>query len=408
MFMNQNKNKVIVVLLMLLLAGGSFFAGTVVGFDRRPEIEMVTTLSGKEEGMPEKIDFSAFWKAWNVLNQKYVSTKIDNKTANDEDKVYGAISGLADSLGDPYTTFFPPEEAKLFESEISGNFGGVGMEVGMKDNVVTVIAPLKNTPASRAGILSGDKVVEIDGMSTQGMSVDQAIKKIRGEKGTKVELTLLREGKKDLIKVSITRDTINIPTIDTEIKNGVFIIKLYNFSEQSPRLFRDALQKFITGGTPKLVLDLRGNPGGYLTAAIDIASWFLPSDAVVVIEDFGGKKEQIVHKSSGYNVFNDNLKMVVLVDAGSASASEILAGALKEHEIATLVGTATFGKGSVQELVPITSKTSLKVTIARWLTPKGNSISDGGLKPDVEVKVTEEDRTAGKDLQLEKALELLK
>ena len=408
MFMNQNKNKVIVVLLMLLLAGGSFFAGTVVGFDRRPEIEMVTTLSGKEEGMPEKIDFSAFWKAWNVLNQKYVSTKIDNKTANDEDKVYGAISGLADSLGDPYTTFFPPEEAKLFESEISGNFGGVGMEVGMKDNVVTVIAPLKNTPASRAGILSGDKVVEIDGMSTQGMSVDQAIKKIRGEKETKVELTLLREGKKDLIKVSITRDTINIPTIDTEIKNGVFIIKLYNFSEQSPRLFRDALQKFITGGTPKLVLDLRGNPGGYLTAAIDIASWFLPSDAVVVIEDFGGKKEQIVHKSSGYNVFNDNLKMVVLVDAGSASASEILAGALKEHEIATLVGTATFGKGSVQELVPITSKTSLKVTIARWLTPKGNSISDGGLKPDVEVKVTEEDRTAGKDLQLEKALELLK
>jgi carboxyl-terminal processing protease len=199
-----------------------------------------------------------------------------------------------------------------------------------------------------------------------------------------------------------------MPTVDTEKKGDVFIIRLYSFSAISPDLFRNALREFMMSGTNKLILDLRGNPGGYLEAAQDMASWFLPTGKVIVSEDFKDKSKNQVFRSKGYNIFNDKLKFVILIDGGSASASEILAGALHEHGVAKLVGAKSFGKGSVQELVDITSDTSLKVTIARWLTPNGNSISHMGIMPDVEVKLDEEaykkDRT---DTQLNKALEIL-
>ena len=363
------------------------------------------------------MDFAAFWKAWNILNEKFVSTAT---TTSDQDKVWGAIEGLAASLHDPYTVFFPPENAKIFQSEISGNFEGVGMEIGIKGDIITVIAPLKGTPAAKAGILSGDKILKINDTQTFGMKVDQAIKLIRGKKGTEVHLTILREGKKDPIEVKVIRDTISMPTIDTELKqiilsqkdatpeglsqNGVFIIKLYSFSATSPDLFREALRKFIESRSNKLILDLRGNPGGYLEAAVDMASWFLPAGKVVVSEDFGKNAPKVAYRSKGYNVFNKNLKFVILVNSGSASASEILAGALKEHGRASLVGETTFGKGSVQELVDITPDTSLKVTVARWLTPNGNSISEKGIAPDMEVKMTGDDVAKGKDPQMARAI----
>jgi carboxyl-terminal processing protease len=350
-----------------------------------------------------------------VINEKYVpasntastSAKIDSNGVTDEQRVYGAIEGMTRSLGDPYTVFFPPVESKSFAQAISGNFGGVGMEVGSKDGVITVISPLKDSPAAKAGMKAGDKIVRINATSTQDMSVETAVGFIRGEVGTTVKLTVYRANIKDPFEVSIVRDTINIPTIDTETKGDVFIIHMYNFSAVSPNLFRDALRTFVESGKTKMILDLRGNPGGYLEAAIDMASWFLPAGKVVVKEDFRNAEDAQVYRSKGYNIFNDNLKMVVLIDGGSASASEILAGALHEHGVATLVGTQSFGKGSVQELVDITKDTSLKVTIARWLTPNGISISHGGLTPDVVVKLDEEKFKAGKDNQIEKAIEIL-
>ncbi len=350
-------------------------------------------------------DFDQFWKAWNIINEKYVPTK--NAGVSNQQKVWGAISGLASSLGDPYTYFLPPQEKTLFEQDVQGNFGGVGMQVGMKDGVVTVIAPLKGSPAERAGIKAGDKVLKIDDATTTDMTIDKALYLIRGEIGKSVHLTLFRAGAKELIEVNVVRDVIQVPTIDTKTKDGVFIISLYGFPATGAELFRQSLREFTQSGTKKLILDLRGNPGGYLEVAVDMASWFLPPGKLVVREEEKGGGGQ-VFRSKGYNVFGDNFKMVILVDGGSASAAEILAGALSENGVATLVGTQTFGKGSVQELVPITEDTSLKVTIARWITPNGTNLSAGGIMPDVKVEITKEQVEKGEDPQLDKAIEIVK
>lgn len=354
------------------------------------------------------IDFSPFWKAWNVLNEKYVPASTTSKVASNEEKLYGAIKGLASSLDDPYTVFFPPVEAELFESDIRGNFEGVGMEVLAQDGAITVIAPLKDSPAMRAGMLAGDRIIKIDEKETSSLTTEDAVQLIRGTKGTPVKLTVFRAGVSEPFEVEIIRDTINIPVINTfETKNDIFVIELYSFSANSPNLFRAALREFILSGNDKLILDLRGNPGGYLEASIDMASWFLPSSKVIVREDFGGRKDEKSYRSRGYDIFTDDLKFVILIDRGSASASEILAGALAEHGRATLVGETTFGKGSVQELVDITSDTSLKVTVARWLTPNGNSISEKGVEPQYKVERTAADREAGRDPQMDKAIEIL-
>jgi carboxyl-terminal processing protease len=256
--------------------------------------------------------------------------------------------------------------------------------------------------------LAGDRIIKIDSKETTNLSIEDAVQLIRGPKGTPVILTVAREGVAEPFDVSVTREVINIPTANTkELPGGIFVIELYSFSAQAPNLFRAALREFISSGNDKLILDLRGNPGGYLEAAIDMASWFLPSSKVVVKEDFGQSGEEKVYRSKGYDIFSDNLKFVILVDGGSASASEILAGALSEHGKATLVGDKTFGKGSVQELVSITAETSLKITIARWLTPNDVSISENGITPDFLVKYTPADREAGRDPQMEKAIEIL-
>lgn len=368
----------------------------------------VISVTNIREGEPSNIDFAPFWKAWNLIAEKYVPASTTAKLVTDQDKVWGAIGGLASSLGDPYTVFFPPVQSQLFESDIRGNFEGVGMEIIAQEGAITVIAPLKNSPAARAGLLPGDKILKVENRPTSNLSTEDAVGLIRGPKGTKVHLTVFRTGVKEPFEVAVTRDVINIPTISTKtLPGGIFDIELYSFSAQSPNLFRGALREFITSRADKLILDLRGNPGGYLEAAIDMASWFLPSSKVVVKEDFGPNKEQKVYRSKGYDIFNDNLKFVILVDSGSASASEILAGALAEQGKAILVGDKTFGKGSVQELVDVTASTSIKITVARWLTPNGVSISDHGIEPQYKVKMTQEDRQASRDPQLDKAIEIL-
>ena len=396
-------------LIALLVLGGVFFSGYFWGKNNISEFERTSSVINRTVGASTTVDFEPFWKAWNVLNDKYVSSATTTTKVDDQMRVYGAISGMVESLGDPYTVFFPPVEAKNFNEEIGGQIEGVGMQVDIKDGVLTVISPVKDTPAYKAGVKAGDKILKVDDTLTDKLSAEQAIKLIRGKKGTIVKITFFREGVKDPFVLSIIRDVIDIPTVDTETKGDVFIIRLYSFSAISPNLFRNALREFVESGKYKLIIDLRGNPGGYLEAAQDMASWFLPTGQVVVKEDFRKEEDVQIFRSKGYNIFNEKLKLVVLIDGGSASASEILAGALHDHDIATLVGTQSFGKGSVQELVNITDDTSLKITIAKWLTPNGISISHQGLTPDVVVKLDEELFKSKKvDTQLDKALEILK
>jgi len=394
------------LILGMIIAVSSFNLGFNSG-----EKSLSTTIVGLEntaKGELIDVDFSPFWKTWNLINEKYVPASTTTETISNQEKVWGAIEGLTRTLGDPYTVFFPPVESKLFEADIRGNFEGVGMEIVAQDGAITVIAPLKNSPAAKAGIMTGDRIVKIDSRETANLSTENAVALIRGTKGTRVTLTIFREGKGEPFEIGVVRDVIDIPTIDTkELPGGIFVIELYSFSAQAPNLFRMALREFILSKNDKLILDLRNNPGGYLEAAIDMASWFLPASKVVVREDFGRAKEEKIYRSKGYDIFNENLKFVILVDKGSASASEILAGALAEHGRAILVGDKTFGKGSVQELVDITSETSLKITIARWLTPNGLSISQDGIEPEFLVKYSASDREAKRDPQLEKAIEIL-
>ena len=354
----------------------------------------------------DSADLADFWKAWNTLDSKFVQTHASSTPPTANQKVWNAIQGLAAAYGDPYTVFMPPEEAKVFQEDIAGNFEGVGMEIGMKDGILTVIAPLKGTPAERAGILAGDGVLAINGTSTEGLSTDQVVKLIRGPKGSNVTFKILRDG--DLIELTAVRDTIEVPTIEKsfDASTGIYKISLYTFTATSGKLFTGALNEFKSSGAKKLIIDLRGNPGGYLDAAVSIASHFLPEGTAVVTEDYKGKRENIVHRSSGINDVPKDVKVVVLIDQGSASASEILAGALQDAGRATLVGTRSFGKGSVQELVDI-SGGALKVTVARWLTPSGRSISDGGLTADIKIERTKEDYLAGKDPQMAGAVRFL-
>ncbi|KND47410.1 MAG: carboxyl-terminal processing protease [Parcubacteria bacterium C7867-004] len=354
----------------------------------------------------ESADLSSFWKAWNALDAQFVETHASSTLPGTKEKLWGAIAGLTASYGDPYTTFFPPAEAKVFQDDIKGNFGGVGMEIGIKDGVLIVIAPLKGTPADKAGFRSGDAIISIDGKSTEGLSSDEAVKLIRGEKGTTVTITIFRDA--ETIKIPVVRDTINVPTIDNSLdaKSGVYTIALYSFTANSGQLFSKALAEFRASGSDKLIIDLRGDPGGYLESAVQISSMFLPKGTTVVTEDYKGKQENIVHRSTGRGGVPEGTKVVILIDQGSASASEILAGALQDEKKATLVGTRSFGKGSVQELVDIDGG-ALKVTVARWLTPAGRSISDGGLTPDIKVERTKADYDAGKDPQKARAIEFL-
>lgn len=408
--MSQGKKRLLNVLLLILVIGVSFFVGHQIGREEgKISAESQPVLVNANQPNDAQVDFSSFWKVWRLLDDKFVPSSTSTAVVTtSQDRVWGAISGMVGSLGDPYTVFLPPEESKIFEGDINGNFEGVGMEIGVRDGVLTVISPLKNTPASRAGIQSGDKIVKIDDQLTDKLNADQAVRLIRGKVGTKVKITILRGPTNQPIELTLTRAVVDIPTIDYESRgDGVFVIRLYSFSATSPNLFRGALREFVKSGSNKLVLDLRGNPGGFLEAAVDMASWFLPSGAVVVKEEYKEGGKEIVHRSRGYDIFNDKLKMVILIDHGSASAAEILAGALKEQGIATLVGETSFGKGSVQELIKVTPETSLKVTIAKWLTPNGLSISAGGLTPDVEVKETMENTKNGQDPQLKAAIELL-
>jgi carboxyl-terminal processing protease len=379
--------KILVSFLILGIFLGSFFGGFFLGYQKK-QCKICK---------PEEIDFSLFWEAYHKLKENfYDKTKIDPQKI-----LYGAISGMAKSSEDPYTNFFDPKQAKIFEEDIRGYFEGVGMEIGIKKGKLQVIAPLEGTPAQRAGIKPGDLILKIDDKDTTDMSVEEAVMLIRGKKGTKVKLTIFREDWKEPKEIELVRDTIQIPSLKFEKKDGIFYVKIYQFSEKLIDDFKDVVFKILKEKDKKIILDLRNNPGGLLEVAVNVGGYFLEKGKVIAVEDYGnGKKKE--HKSLGPSILKD-AKVVVLINEGSASASEILASALRENLGTILIGTKTFGKGSVQKMEKLSDGSYLKITVAKWLTPKGNQISDIGVTPDIEVKEKDEE-----DLPLKKAIEILK
>lgn len=356
----------------------------------------------EESGKPKEIDFSRFWDVWQKVEETYAT----RKHLDAQKMVYGAIAGMVKSLGDPYTVFFEPQEAKRFEEDSKGSFEGIGAEIGIKKGVLTVIAPLEETPAKRAGLLAGDKILKIDDTITADLTIDEAVRLIRGPKGTEVILTISRDAWTETKEIKIVRDVIKVPILKLEFKGDFAYLRLYQFTENSLEEFTKEAGTILASPAKGIILDLRNNPGGYLDMAIEIAGWFLEKDKVVAMEDFGNGQKETFY-SPGPAKLAD-YKIVILVNQGSASASEILAGALKENRGVKLVGEKTYGKGSVQQLFDFSDGSALKVTVAKWLTPNGRSISDEGLEADYKVELTPEDLEKNLDPQLDKATEVLR
>ncbi len=404
------RKTLIVVIFISLLVG---FGGGVwiFKYQETNSLPILKRLINQDEGRSQDVDFALFWKVWSALNDKYV----DKSKLDPQKMVYGAIEGMVNSTGDPYTVFFEPVVSKQFKEVIAGAFGGVGIEIGMKSGILTVISPLKDTPAYKAGIIAGDKIVKIDSKSTENMAIDEAVNLIRGKIGTKVVLTILRSGQKSTKDYELIRESIKVPTVEWKlIDDHIAYIQVFTFNENVDSLFKDAAEEILKSKADRLVIDLRNNPGGLLDSAINLAGWFLDKDSLVVSEVFGnGTRNDF--KADG-NAALKNYPTVVLINGGSASASEILAGALHDDAHIKLVGDKSFGKGSVQELENFDGGSSLKVTVAKWLTPAGISISLKGIEPDVKVSLNEdllasgslEIGTPGKDPQLDKAIEVIK
>jgi carboxyl-terminal processing protease len=323
------------------------------------------------------------------------------------------MKGLVGGLGDEYSIYFPPKKAEQFVKDLEGKFEGIGAEIGLRDNQLVIIAPLPESPAEKAGIRAGDKVYSIDGVDTFGLSLEEAVAKIRGTKGTEVIITIGREGLEKREDITVIRDTINVPTVKWEMKeNKIAYLRVSYFNGDTWKRFDDAVKEMILQSPVGIILDMRGNPGGYLDTSIAVASEWIDKGIVVSEKFSDGRINE--HRSLGAHRLSD-IPTVVLVDGGSASGAEIVAGALQDYGVATLVGEKTFGKGSVQDFEVLPDGSALKLTIARWYTPNDRQIDNNGIEPDFVLEqmfeVTGEDEVTGKvdyrDFGMEKAMELL-
>lgn len=350
-----------------------------------------------------EVEFDQFWKVWDRVKEKHVSQPV-----NEVDLFYGAIQGMVDGLDDPYSVYLPPKKAEEFASDLSGEFEGIGAEVGKKDDVLTIIAPLPGSPAEKAGLKAGDKIFAIDAEEAYSKTIEEAITKIRGKKGTPVTLTIVRQGIQGTKDYQIIRDKINVPTVIWEMKeDAIAYLRVLYFNEHTWKEFDTAVKAIQKEKPSGLILDLRSNPGGYLDTSVQVASEWVPSGQVVVKEIFNnGKKNE--YKSQGKYRFA-NMKTVVLVDGGTASGAEIVAGALQDYDLATIIGQKTYGKGSVQDFEILPDGSALKLTVAKWFTPEEQVIDKQGVVPDVVVPApTDEEIEAKKDIVLEKGIQLLK
>jgi len=395
------KNKFIIIAILLIAASfvGGFYFHQYVSKTYVPIKEVIN----RELGQPQGIDFSLFWKTWDLIQSRYV----DQSKIKTQDLVYGAIDGMVKAVGDPYTVFFVPKESENFAQEINGAFGGVGIEIGLRDSMLTVITPIKGTPGEKAGLIAGDKILKIGDKSTDGLHIDQAVSLIRGPKGTPVRLTINRESFKSPKEVTIIRDTIKVPTVAWKLlDNNTAYVQLFIFNRNVDDDFKKVAKEIISSKADRIILDLRNNPGGLLDSSVNIAGYFLEPNQLVTQERFNNNKTDEYRTSDNGQL--KNYPLVIIINKGSASASEILAGAIKDNRGVTLVGEKSFGKGVVQEVDELPGKASVKITIAKWFTPKGTSINDSGIEPDIKIERTEADAKADKDPQLNKALEVVK
>ncbi len=401
------------IIIILIIISASFYGGMI--FSKKSEIDerlvnKETVFVGdvlnkyedyKKENASSDVDFDLFWEVWDAIKEKYA----DADELKDKEMFYGALRGLAASTGDPYTVFMNPVISKEFSDDLKGTFEGIGAEIGIKGNVLTIIAPLTDMPAQKEGLRSGDKVLKINNEDTTGITLDEAVNKIRGPKGTEVTLNIWRESFEEPKDFTITRGKIIVKSVKWEMKNDdIMLIEISHFNSDTKELFSRAVQDVVKEEPQGIILDLRNNPGGYLQTAIDVASEWIENEIVVVEEFSEDNKNEYL--SRGRARLKD-YPTVILVNQGSASASEIVAGALQDYEKAEIVGMQTFGKGSVQELVELSNGSSIKITVAKWLTPEGTNISEEGIAPDEELELTKEDYENNLDPQMDKAVEIL-
>ena len=403
--MQKNRRKfiwskrIVIAVLVLLCLDMVFILGYWQGHSGNPSVLVPSDIAKLESGKPAGVDFSTFWEAWSQLKEKSVAEDSNEKM------VQGAISGMLSSTGDPYTVYFTKQENDRFREDIGGQFSGIGVEIVEKNNLPTVVAPLSETPAEKAGIKPGDIILEVDGVKTSDIGFDETINRIRGSEGTKVKLKIAREGAADTIDFEITRQTITVKSVEWSEKTvdgkKVAYIKIRQFGDDTESLFAEAAKEVIKNKPDGIILDLRNDPGGYLETSVNIASYFI-KDGVIVSEK-GRNDNSKDYRSTGSGTLKD-YKVAVLVNGGSASASEILAGALKDRKNSELIGEKTFGKGSVQELIDLSDGSAVKITVAKWFTPNGKQINGEGLEPDI--KIANDDKTAA-DEQLDRAEQFL-
>ncbi|MGC9599141.1 MAG: S41 family peptidase [Minisyncoccia bacterium] len=395
----------ITVIVGLALLGSGFFLGWSAE-KRIPQPAVVTTgasdLTPPSSTGMSAADFSLFWQAWQTINDNYLR----NGSTTNEDKLYGAVNGLVNSLNDPYSEFFTPQSNQQFQENITGDFGGIGAQLGTDtDGHIVVVAPLKGTPAEKAGLKPKDWIVAVDATSTSGMTVDDAVNLIRGPEGTTVTLSILRADWSAPKDFKITRTNIQVPNVEFEMKGNIAHVTLSEFTEDADFLFYQALVEALAKNAKGIVLDLRDDPGGYLEVAVDIAGYFLKPGSLVVKEVGRAVPEQD-YTAQGDGTLS-NFPIAVLINDGSASAAEILAGALHDDRHVPLVGETSFGKGTVQELEPLPDGSAIKLTVAHWVLPSGKIIDHEGIAPDYAVARSDDDIANGRDPQLDKAVQIL-
>lgn len=373
---------------------------TIVGFTLGMRSDVVIGAIASAFGMKVQtatIDLSNVQETYKALKVNF-DGKLDERKLID-----GASRGLVQAAGDQHTIYMDSDEAKAFDSDLSGKIVGIGAEIGLRNNKPTVIRTLKDTPASKSGLQAGDTIAAVNDQSSGHWTVDETVKKIRGKEGTTVKVSVLRNN--EPFDYTITRANITSPSVESQIDGTLGILTISRFDEQTTQLSREAAKSFKEKGVKKVIVDLRGNGGGYLTAAQDVAGLWLENE-VIVSERTGGKVTEEL--KAGNDAPLKGMETVVLVNGGSASASEIVAGALQDHKVAILVGEKTFGKGSVQRLLDLRMDARLKVTVAKWYTPNGKNIDKEGINPDKKIELTREDASAGRDPQLDAAKAVVK